>query len=319
MIKTKNIGIAITDLAPLCQMDHYNNFAKVMCKLWKSLDTISYDKYKKLCYQEGNYVANDSMNQKMLVLNNKLNNNIEILKEVRTINKNKNSTEELNKKQKQLCDKLEADIKLKAANVKSKKEKTALLQQAEELQKIVKSATNVVYGSKNEVSGYDYFTTLNPEYEIKKRQCYMTYPLISIPVSNKNCNKIKWQLKGIADGELTNGDLLEIKNRQKKLFGVVRDYEMCQIQSYMHILKSKKCHLIELITKNKKLQGNIIPIDYDDCYFDKIVSPNIELVIDFMTLLFNKKSNFTDDEKDTICMELIRGDPNKFVYNMIYS
>ena len=338
--KIVNISIAITDLAPLSQMDHYNNFARVMCKLWKTYNRSLYDIYKQRCYENGDYVANDTMRQKMLVLNNKLtNSSVELYTEVQNINKKKNDTVELNTKQAKLLDKLDTAIAKTEAAASGDEAKLAdIKRQKDDLTALVKSATNVVYGSKNEGSGYDYFKAVKG-IDIKKRQVAMKKLINSTVISSadavsssaKNGNKkynikYNWYLSGIADGETLNGELIEIKNRRSGLFKKVRDYEMCQIQSYLHITGRQKAYLVELITgADKTVSGFILDVDSEPQYFYNTIYPNINRAINFLTLILypgcsnvDNAGSFNEDELDAIRMELIRGDPQKAIYNLVY-
>jgi hypothetical protein len=317
---TKDISIAISDLAPLCGMDHYNNFARIVCKLWSQLHSESYKLYKTQCYKNGDYVANDSMKQKMLVLSNKLTGNkVNVIKEVAEINKGKNNTNDLLIKQTKLQNKLQSVIDEKIKSTSNKTELEELKRQSTELQNIVKSATNVVYGTKNENMGYKFFEEVSG-IEIKKHQKYMKTKLATYDLPTGE--KIRWYIKGIADGETVLDEIVEIKNRQRRLFNTVRDYEMCQIQTYLHISNKDFGYLVEIMSDSQNnLNGNIIKVNHQCNYFNDIVSNNLDKLVNFlMTLFYFDKANkmFTDDEKNTILTELIRGDPNKFVYSLIY-
>lgn len=318
--KATDISIAISELAPLCEMDHYNNFGRIACKLWSQLHPSSYLQYKSQCYKEGNYVANDSMKQKMLVLNNKLTNgSLNLVKEVAVINKSRNNTSELNAKQGELYNKLQSEIDKKAQLTSSKLELEELKRQATELHNIVKSATNVVYGTKNENTGYKFFENVTG-IDVIKRQKFMKTRIATFDLPTGE--KVRWYLKGIADGETSTDEIIEIKNRQKKLFNMVRDYEMCQVQSYLHIAKKEMGYLVEIITDaENNLSGNVIKIVKQDDYFETVINNNLSKLINFlMTLFYLDTSNntFTIDEKHALLSDLIRGDPSKAVYSLVY-
>lgn len=318
--KTIDISIAISELAPLCEMDHYNNFGRIACKLWSQLHPLSYSQYKSQCYKEGNYAANDSMKQKMLVLNNKLTDGaLNLVKEVAAINKSRNNTSELNAKQGELYNKLQSEIDKKAKLTSSKAELDALKRQAADLHNIVKSATNVVYGTKNENTGYKFFEDVTGT-EVTKRQKFMKIRIATFELPTGE--KVRWYLKGIADGETAADEIIEIKNRQKKLFNTVRDYEMCQVQSYLHIAKKEVGYLVEIITDaENNLSGNVIKIAKQDDYFDTVINNNLSKLINFlMTIFYLDTSNntFTSDEKHALLSDLIRGDPGKVIHSLVY-
>lgn len=55
------------------------------------------------------------------------------------------------------------------------------------------------------------------------------------------------RISGKIDGMSShiNGEIVEVKNRQNRLFGFIPNYEMIQIQTYLRMTKSKKCHFVE--------------------------------------------------------------------------
>lgn len=304
-----SISIPITDLAPLCQMDHYNNFPRVACNVWSKLSPETYSKYKKKFYKKGQYIANDNMYQKMTVLNSKIAaDEINIISEIRNINKNKNSTSDLINKQEELITRIENTVNSK--KFKTETEVAEAKQNLDDLKKLVKSSTNVVYGKKNENDGYTIFER-ETEKNVKAKQVSVRMTLY------KSENDITWYLNGIADGLTNTGELIEIKNRQKKLFKQVRDYEKCQIQSYLYITKHPICYLVELIEKDY----NIIEVQRETDYFQKVIKHNVLRFINFMESLFLDDSEdfYTLDEKEALMDELIRGDPNRVVYSLVYA
>lgn len=304
-----SVSIPITDLAPLCQMDHYNNFSRVACNVWSKLSPDTYSKYKKKFYKKGQYIANDNMYQKMTVLNSKIAaDEINIINEIRQINKTKNSTSDLINKQEKLITRIENTVNSK--KFKSQEEVNEAKQNLSDLKKLVKSSTNVVYGKKNENDGYTIFEK-ETEKIVKAKQVSVRMAFC------KTENGIIWYLNGIADGLTTSNELIEIKNRQKKLFKRVRDYEMCQIQSYLYITKHPLCYLVELIEKDFE----IIEVQRETNYFQKVIKQNILRFINFMESLFLDDSEefYSHDEKEALMDELIRGDPNKVVYSLVYA
>lgn len=308
------INIPITDLASLCDMDHYNNFPRIACKIWKLMDYESFVYFQSINYKKGEYVANDTTKQKIAVLNNKLTNNkINIIKELNEINKEKNNSDILVKKQKKLFKKIENIISNNKNDILNTFQNNEDLDnKIMDLKKLINTATNTVYGNKNEYNGYKYFVN-NTDKKILRKQVKMRKLIFNI-------DNIKWYITGISDGETTSNEIIEIKNRQKCLFNTVRDYEMCQIQSYLYISNIDKAYLIELITNNNEQKGNIINIDRDEQYYLSIIQPNIIKFIKFMmSLIFNYDYyNFTNNEKELIKTELINNDKAKYVYSLIY-
>lgn len=68
-----------------------------------------------------------------------------------------------------------------------------------------------------------------------------------------------------------NTTLIEIKNRTKKLFGTMKEYEHIQVQSYLHLLDLENAKLIE----QYKEDMNIFPITRDKNLWDTFILPNL--------------------------------------------
>ena len=59
-------------------------------------------------------------------------------------------------------------------------------------------------------------------------------------------DRFEWVLTGRLDGLTEDGEVVEIKNRTKGLFGRIRDYEAVQLQAYIHMTGAQLGHLLEL-------------------------------------------------------------------------
>lgn len=91
--------------------------------------------------------------------------------------------------------------------------------------------------------------------EVKERNCTIKYRSISVPSTTKS-TKTKWRILigGKPDG-LVYGDskgdgsgnpqVVEVKNRQKRLFRSVPEYEVVQVQIYMWLFRVVKCQFRE--------------------------------------------------------------------------
>jgi hypothetical protein len=79
-------------------------------------------------------------------------------------------------------------------------------------------------------------------------------------------NGIRWRVFGKVDGILTDSfgldSVVEIKNRQNKLFRFVPEYERVQCQLYMYIFKIHSCKLVE----HFKNQYKVHTLQYDEEY-----------------------------------------------------
>lgn len=105
-------------------------------------------------------------------------------------------------------------------------------------------------------------------------------------------NVVEWYLVGKIDG-LRDGDtVIEIKNRVNKLFEDLISRDNIQLQAYMNCLKLTKGELVECLNKDK-IEMNIIEVDYDKDYWNKVIKKRLESVIKFFY-------DFVQDEKKQI-------------------
>lgn len=77
---------------------------------------------------------------------------------------------------------------------------------------------------------------------------------------------IPWILGGRVDGLTPSGEVVEIKNRTRRLFGRVPDYERVQVLCYCHLLDAKKAYLIEKTDFDRAVHS----IEYDPEEFEQI-------------------------------------------------
>ena len=285
--KLKNINISVTDLAPICGMDHYNNFSKVVCKIWKQLDKSGFEKLEVECRKRGRSLGNDGFIKKIKTLekSNNLQNN-QITSKVYAINQKRYmSSRALVSEQKKVLKDID-DLQVSQ-------------QDKEQLKSLVQSASNTVYGSRNESGGIDIFVRETGK-EIKSKQTKLVHPFHTNPVRG-----YQWNLIGKTDGLTTEGEILEIKNRQKELFNTVRDYEMCQVQCYLHMSKRDKAFLVEVLKRRggHNSDFNIIPIEKDPHYYQDNVGIYLDRFVGFMSNLV-----WGQEVEDTLRLAVIGGD-----------
>jgi hypothetical protein len=89
---------------------------------------------------------------------------------------------------------------------------------------------------------------------------------------------------GRIDGLSEKGDIIETKNRQRRLFGFVPLYEKVQCYIYMFLLDKDKCLHIE----NYKDKYNKEVINFDQLFFEEIKYDIEEFYTLYMKLLTNK-------------------------------
>ena len=256
--KLKNITIPVTDLASLCGMDHYNNWSKSICKLWKQIYPDDFKKCSEFVNNNNIACVTDSTYMKIKKLEQSTGTKSRIASQVYQINQRRDkSTSVLRKSQ----TKVEADI-MKCNKMNDK--------QKYEMIKLMSSATNVVYGTRNENIGIKEFETRTGK-TITSSQNKMVHPWAEDTLLNGD--KIQWVVTGKFDGLTTENELVEIKNRQRCLFNTIRDYEKCQIQVYLNILDLEKGYLVEVIHNNEQPDVNILETRKDSSYIELNILP----------------------------------------------
>ena len=79
----KKIKIAISQVAPLIGLDHYNNFAKIVCELWRK-----YDK-EKFNMKEKEYQNKDRFDVRKMVLRSASENALSVSRSLADFSDNK--------------------------------------------------------------------------------------------------------------------------------------------------------------------------------------------------------------------------------------
>jgi len=229
---TKHINIPVTDLAPLCGMDHYNNKNKSLCRIWKQLYPSDYIQTENLTRNMGNYCSLDSNINKIKTLEKKSGSKVSASSKVSIINsKKEHSSLALTNNQSVIekdilkCDKLTTN------------EKTQMVS-------LMNSASNVVYGSRNENRGIISFTKITGK-KLQDKQGKLIFNFATDEILNGDI--VEWNITGKYDGLTTDNEVVEIKNRQRRLFNEIRDYEMCQLQMYLHMVNSNMGYLVEVL------------------------------------------------------------------------
>lgn len=256
----KQVSIPVTDLASLCGMDHYNNWSKSICKLWKQIYPDDFKKCSEFVNNNNIACVTDSTYMKIKKLEKSSGTKSRIASQVYQINQQRNkSTAVLRNNQ----SKVEADI------MKCNKMNET---QKQEMIKLMNSATNVVYGTRNENIGIREFESRTGK-TITSSQNKMEHPWAEDTLLNGD--KIQWIITGKFDGLTNENEIVEIKNRQRCLFYNIRDYENCQIQVYLNILDLEKAYLVEVIHNNELPDVNILETRKDSSYIDLNILPHL--------------------------------------------
>lgn len=117
--------------------------------------------------------------------------------------------------------------------------------------------------------------------EYVKHEIYKNNGTINEAITAKNFNVQKdpkryslniyrdVRLVGFIDGKVKDGTLVEIKNRQNRLFGRVADYEAIQCQVYMKLTDVHKCTLIEQFQNST----NTFQLEFDETRWNTEIFP----------------------------------------------
>lgn len=284
-IKNIKIKIPVSSIAPLVGLDHYKNFPKVVCELWRKYDRNGFKQIETDMQKKDIDIATDSEARR--IVRQDIKNGTNIYQQTREINTVSGTSQCLQEKQKKIVEQIE---KNETMNIKEK----------EELKKQVVSTTNKNHGINNETNvlkRYEQETGL----KIASGQENMIYPFHTCAIKN-----IDWCLHGKYDGLTECGKLIEAKKRQKYLFKQLRDYEKVQIQTYLRMKECDKGSLIEMYSTKEGCESNIIDVCYEPEYVDDI---------------FAKLVKFTDFFKEFIDNEewrnvVLLGDKKREIYNM---
>jgi hypothetical protein len=287
----KPLTISISQIAPLIGLDHYNNFSRNVCEIWRRYNPEEFREFElKLKDAGNNKLANANEMNDIWEMDQLLGTNI--IERIKTINANKDkSSNDMVKMQQEL-------------NIYIQQQKNITDEDKIDLAKKICSVTNKNHGINNEDEIITQFCKLG-NMTIKDNQGWVDIPLLD---SNSNTSKITWKLIGKYDGITTDGELVEAKMRQNGLFKKMRDYENIQVQLYLHGLGYSKGYLVEGY-KNKKNELQILTheVEYDDYYVKEVI---LDRLVKF-TQFFDKL--MLDNEMKN---ELLKGDNDKKIKKM---
>jgi len=137
---------------------------------------------------------------------------------------------------------------------KLKKKKEQALEDAKIVEKDAMSKFNTNYGTRKETnvaSSYEDITGMTVE-KTNKRHDWEILP--------------GFKVVGKFDGFADDGTLVEIKNRVRRLFGIVKEYENVQVHVYMKMCAASNAHLVEKF----KDQVMVHEVIYDDDFMCEI-------------------------------------------------
>lgn len=130
-------------------------------------------------------------------------------------------------------DKAKIEEMYKEEMKKLEKKKEQAIEDAKNVEKDAMSKFNCNYGTRKEdtvASSYEEITGMNVE-KPTKRYTWEPHPGFTVV--------------GKFDGFAEDGTLVEIKNRVRRLFGIVKEYENVQVHVYMKMCHATTAHLVE--------------------------------------------------------------------------
>jgi hypothetical protein len=297
---TKRVNISISNVAPLIGLDHYNNFPRILCELWRRYDPEGFRSFEIRMKEQGiRKLANSSEMNDIWEIDDTHGTNI--LEQVKKINNDKDKTSGDMVKLQEIVIKELDKIGTMAMDVKMA---TA--------QKIC-SITNKMHGVNNEDNILEEFCRLS-EKTISNTQGWVEIPLVK--------DDIEFVIVGKYDAITSDGELVEAKMRQKGLFKKMRDYENIQVQLYLHALEYEHGYLIEGYKKtgvkntgvkntggNKPVEMQIYlhEINRDDYYISEVILDRLKKLTTFFKVFIQNEGM-----KETI----IQNDPNRKIYNL---
>ena len=258
--------INISQIAIITGDNQYKTKRDFLIEFWQKYDKKDYEKFS-------SSIGFIKENDKEIIEKIASKNNIDIAQELKSCAKTTNLNDFAS---------IKKNILSKVDNLNESEKK--------EIIKSIDNVTNTKFGIKNETDVTKLYESKTSSIIIKDNR----YHKKSI-YSNDFLNiMIGGKIDGINN---SNSCIIEVKNRVKTLFHILRDYEKVQIMCYMHLFESYKGHLVEALKKKGATDINIIEVDYDEKYMEIIIS-KIIVFGHFFYEFFNNdklKKDFLED------------------------
>jgi hypothetical protein len=236
--------------------DYWSSFIK----LWKKIDSKNYKACEELSQTEGEFVQNDKLKELQDTLGN------EFIQETMKNTNNKSDMIKHITTSSEVIDKLDIPEEKKV-----------------QLKVNMESLVNTSFGVSNECGALGLYE-MKYKVILDKSQAFKK---VLIGTSD-NYN---WYICGKVDGILPNVKLIEVKTRTKCFFKDVRDYEMTQMQVYMHMFDMNAVDLVEYMPQNR-IKIKVTPITKNDKSITKILQK-----INIFTNKFEEFLNYTLEDK----------------------
>jgi hypothetical protein len=297
-MSSKSISIPASSVAPLVGLDHYNNFAKIVCDIWAKFDKVEFARAKHTLTSQGINTAADTEFDRTRKIDAKY--GLNLTTAVKSVNSVKRTSEAIQQEQDSLIKQVRTHTNMSDA------EKSDIIAQ-------ITSSTNKMHGVNNESDILSYFETAQ-KCKIVSGQSSLSLNLGTAKITSQLDNtpyNVKWVISGRYDGVTNNNELVEAKKRVKGLFGTLRDYENIQVQLYLAALKMSRGYLIESYCKKTgDIQCGIIPVDRDDAIINTVILPRLKAFIKFFGDLMGNSAWKA---------EILKGDINRTIYNIYQS
>ena len=272
--KKMSVNFSVSNLFVIMNMNYYSKFDKVLTACWRSYNLTDYKAWSEKIASEGKVNKTQSAHKQLEQIERKC--GVPIMRDVYK-SQASNCVATLNKSQ--------SDIGTKVDSIKSDTKKMSTLNKAnvstEEIKKLVSEATNTRFGNFQEAGAIKTFEA-QCDKKVSSGQCRLTYKIGEF-------NGADWILVGKIDGLTADKEVVEIKNRVKKLFKQLRDYEEPQIRTYMSLMNNApKGFLVENLRSPSGNQINTIEVNFDDkpTYFEDNVLPAIIKFAQFFHIFF---------------------------------
>ena len=272
--KKMSVNFSVSNLFVIMNMNYYSKFDKVLTACWRSYNLSDYKAWSEKVALEGKVNKTQSAHKQLEQIQRQC--GVPIMKDVYK-SQASNCVATLNKSQN--------DISTKVDSIKTDVKKMSTLTKAnvstEEIKKLVSEATNTRFGNFQEAGAIKTFE-VQCDKTVSSGQCRLTYNIGEF-------NGVDWVLVGKIDGMTADNEVVEIKNRVKKLFNQLRDYEEPQIRTYMSLMNNApKGFLVENLRSPGGNQINTIEVNLADkpVYFQDSVLPAIIKFAQFFHIFF---------------------------------
>jgi len=262
-MEAKQIYVPISQLATYINENPYGTLSQVLVGLWMKIDFEGYSKKLiELENQTGQSFKALTEWEQMLELGNRF--GLDLRDRVKNSMKAE-CRSDLKRNQRAIL----RDVNLIKVNTPD------MIEKREKLASLVTSFTNRGYGTHHENSAIDMYSS-QTGFKITDQQRKVVKKVVT-----SQFPPVEWNLIGKIDGMATqpNGEeiLVEIKNRTQRLFGVLKDYEKVQIQSYLKLTGLNQGHLVESLKINnssstktpyeRERKIKIIPVTFEPAYW----------------------------------------------------